>query len=79
MLFLDKLVEDINICLPDGFERITGKEVISIGELLGLLEELQFEKEHLEEELRNLEQDIEDNYRPVSISEQVGISDKDFI
>ena len=31
------------------------------------------------EKIEDLEQDIESNYTPVSISKQVGISDSDFI
>lgn len=43
------------------------------------IEDLTADKEHLEEELKDLRQDLEDNYRPIPISEQVGISDRDFI
>lgn len=43
------------------------------------IDEIIADKEHLEEELRDLKQDLEDNYRPIPISEQVGISDRDFI
>ena len=31
------------------------------------------------EELERLEQDLKDNYRPIPVSEQYGISDRDFI
>lgn len=47
--------------------------------LLSSIEELLSDKEQLEQEIRDLKQDIEDNYRPIPISEQVGISDRDFI
>ena len=50
-----------------------------IEDLESKVEDLTADKEHLEEELRNLKQDLEDNYRPIPISEQVGISDRDFI
>lgn len=43
------------------------------------IDELIADKEHLEEEIKNLRQDMEDNYRPIPIAEQVGISDRDFI
>jgi len=43
------------------------------------IDELIADKEHLEEEIKNLKQDMEDNYRPIPIAEQVGISDRDFI
>lgn len=42
-------------------------------------DELKAEIEHLEEEIKNLIQDRDENYRPIPISEQVGISDYDFI
>lgn len=42
-------------------------------------EELKLEIEQLKQELRYLKQDIEDNYKRIPISEQVGIYDKDFI
>lgn len=47
--------------------------------LLSSIEDLLSDKEQLEQEIRDLKQDIEDNYRPIPISEQVGISDRDFI
>lgn len=43
------------------------------------LEELTADKEYLEEELKDLKQDLEDNYRPIPVAEQYGISDRDFI
>ena len=55
------------------------KDLVSIDDLLNKICELDDEIEHLEEEKRNLEQDIEDNYKPIPVAEQVGISDKDFI
>lgn len=50
-----------------------------INDLESKVEDLTADKEHLEEELKDLRQDLEDNYRPIPISEQVGISDRDFI
>lgn len=43
------------------------------------IDELIADKEHLKEEIKDLKQDIEDNYRPIPVAEQVGISDRDFI
>lgn len=43
------------------------------------IDELITDKENLEEEIKSLKQDIEDNYRPIPIAEQVGVSDRDFI
>lgn len=42
-------------------------------------DELKAEIEHLEEEIKTLIQDRDENYRPIPIGEQVGISDYDFI
>ncbi len=42
------------------------------------LEDLLYEYEILEEKIKDLEQDLEDNYRPISYAKQVGICDKDF-
>lgn len=55
------------------------KDLISIDDLIGCIEDLDSEVERLKEKYEDLEKDLEDNYRPIPISEQVGISDKDFI
>lgn len=46
------------------------EDIISINDLLGILEDLYFEKEHLEEEIEDIKQDIEDNYKPYTKKEQ---------
>lgn len=46
------------------------EDIISLEEILGALEDLYFEKEHLEEELRDTIQDREDNYKPYTKAEQ---------
>ena len=55
------------------------KDLISIDDLIRCIEDLDSEVKRLEEKIEDVEQDIEDNYRPIPVSEQVGISDKDFI
>ena len=52
---------------------------INAEEIVYMIGDLINEIEQLEEKIRNMEQDIQDNYRPIPVSEQVGISDKDFI
>lgn len=42
-------------------------------------EELKWEKEQLQDRIDYLLQDRRDNYKRISISEQVGVYDKDFI
>lgn len=65
---------------PLEWEQGEVKELLKyIDTLENKVENLTADKEHLEEELKDLKQDLEDNYRPIPISEQVGISDRDFI
>lgn len=47
--------------------------------ITSIFEDLISEIDKLEEKYSDLKQDLEDNYRPISVSEQVGISDRDFI
>ena len=47
--------------------------------IISMIEDLICEVGRLEERIDDLEQDIEDNYKPIPIAEQLGISDKDFI
>lgn len=55
------------------------KDFYSINELIGIIEDLDCDVERLEDELKDIKSDMEDNYRPIPYSEQVGISDSDFI
>ena len=72
-------IKDFNECfLKDYLQKEFKKDLISIDELLGLTENLISEVEHLQEEYKDLEQDLEDNYRPIPYAEQVGVSDRDF-
>lgn len=67
------LLERINKITYTKFtEPITEDDVISI------VEELVGEYENLQDKYNDLEQQIEDNYRPIPAAEQYGISDKDF-
>lgn len=54
------------------------KEQVSLEEILGALEEMIDAKEHAEEELEDFKRNLEENFKPIPISEQVGISDRDF-
>lgn len=60
-------------------ERFNNKDYVSLEELLGDYEDLIDEVGNLKEKIEDLEQDIQDNYRPIPASEQAGISIKDFI
>ena len=54
-------------------------DMVSVEDMLNEIENLLFEKDRLEEKIKDMEQDKEDNFKRVSISEQVGINDNDFI
>lgn len=74
---------DIDYSLKKDIEKIVDYEIEPFemieDDVISLLEDLVGKYRTLEEELENTKQDLEDNYRPVPISEQVGISDRDFI
>ena len=53
--------------------------LISEGDVMDILEELVNMIDDLEEKIKHLEQDIEDNYRPISYAEQIGYNERDFI
>lgn len=55
------------------------RTLISIENLIGMIEDLVYSYEHKQEELEDLENDIEDNYRPIPQAEQYCINDDDFI
>ena len=46
------------------------KDLISIEDLLSKIEELDDDKGYLEDKIKDMKQDIEDNYKPISKSEQ---------
>lgn len=48
-------------------------------EIEGMLENLLSLIDNLQEEIKDIEEDRDENYKPIPVSEQVGISDKDFI
>lgn len=47
--------------------------------LIDIIDDLLAELDNMREELADLEQQLNDNYRPIPVAEQVGISEKDFI
>lgn len=76
---------EIDEDLKTKIKKITGIDYDFKGNYLpsesitSIIEDLISEIDKLEEKYSDLEQDLEDNYRPISVSEQVGISDRDFI
>lgn len=55
------------------------KDVYSWNEILDIIQDLESEKFRLEEELEDLKQNIEENYKKISVNEQYEIYDHDFI
>jgi hypothetical protein len=51
---------------------------IPVESMMAAIEDLLIEIDNLEEERKNREQDIEDNYRLYTREELYGVSDKDF-
>lgn len=56
-------------------------DFVSIDELCGLVEELDYQNEVLEEKVKDMEDDIEQFYEPKKFNpyEEYGISERDFI
>lgn len=55
------------------------KDLISIDDLITVIEDLDSEIENWKEKYDDLLQDLKDNYQPISKSKQYEISDDDFI
>ena len=55
------------------------KDVYSWDEILDIIQDLESEKFRLEEELEDLKQDIEENYKRIPVNEQYEVFDDDFI
>lgn len=52
---------------------------VPVVSLLTMIDDLLIELHEREEQIEDIKQDIQDNYKRTPVSEQVGISDKDFI
>lgn len=74
---------DIDYSLKKDIEKIVNYEIepfeMTEDDVISLLEDLVGKYQILKKEFEDYKQDIEDNYRPIPIAEQVGISDRDFI
>ena len=58
--------EELNNCVAKYFKM----DLVSINDLISVIEDLDSKVEHYEEELEDLKQDIHDNYRRIPVSEQ---------
>lgn len=54
------------------------KDLISIDDLISCIEDLDSEVEDWKIKYEELQNDLEDNYRPISQAEQYEVSDRDF-
>lgn len=55
------------------------KDVYNWEEILDIIQNLESEKFRLEEELEDLKQDMEENYKRIPVNEQYEIYDHDFV
>lgn len=68
--------EELNSWVAKYFQH---QDLITIDDLICCIENLDEEVDYLKEQIENMEQDVEDNYKPVKKDEQYGISYSDFI
>lgn len=54
------------------------KDLISVDDLIGCIEDLDGEVDDWKMKYEELQNDLEDNYRPISQAEQYEISNRDF-
>ena len=52
-------------------ESFKNKDIYTWDEIIGIIEELESENYNLKEELKNLQQDMEDNFKRVNKEEQI--------
>lgn len=55
------------------------KDIYTFEEIISIIEDLESEKFRLEEELEDLKQDMEENYKKIPANEQYEVFDDDFI
>lgn len=54
------------------------KDLLTIEDLLGVIQDLYYENERLKEEFEDFKKQVEDNYEPISPYKMYGISKRDF-
>lgn len=79
MIELEQDIRDVEFELSEIDQKIVSKKSVSFNELLDLIDNLNHELDNLKDEYNNFKDEVEENYRPISQSEQYGISDRDFI
>lgn len=72
-------MDNVYVNLEDDYcRRFFKSNFVTVEEILEMLVELDDKRDALEEELEELRQDLEENYRPIPVSERLGIDDRDF-
>lgn len=69
-------MKEINDDIADYFD---GKDLVTIDELLDAIDTLLYDVKYLKEEMHDYKKYVADNYREIPYSEQVCVSDRDFI
>lgn len=64
---------------PSDIKTIDGDKYIEVEDLLGYIEELDYEIDHVKDELQDLQNDLESNYTRRTAWEDSGMSYHDFI
>ena len=59
-------------------KHFNNKDVVSVEELLDIIDNLSYELDRLDEEYKDFKQSVKENYRQIPVSEQVQVYDKDF-
>lgn len=73
-MYIDIKNESSIIC--DYFKN---KDLVSIDELMGAIEDLKLEVDRLQEQIEDREQYYKDNYRKIDDAEYYGISKREFV
>lgn len=62
----------MKICMKDyNLKSFSQKDLYDWEEIVGIIEDLEFENKHLQEAIEDLEQDMQSNWRPITQAEQV--------
>lgn len=74
-------MDDVYVKVPENNlqKYFKDKDIVSIYELLDLIDNLNYENEKLRLEMQEREEDIKENYRRIPVNEQYDVHNKDFI
>jgi len=75
---VDVKLGELKIEVPTIYKSTIGNYT-TINKLFEIVDDLVWQKNKLQEELNNYKRNVEDNYRLVGMSEQVGIDNSDFL